>query len=116
MNKINNYKKFNMFNKSRNNKTQDNKKNNNTFIGIIGREKILKKLYKIKIEKGMMNSGIVSNLNKKLMGEYHSRIKQFKNSYLPMVFNASNKKNHNKINIAIKYDKNKFRSKICDKD
>ena len=33
-----------------------------------------------------------------------------------MVFNGSNKKNYNKINIAIKYDKNKFRSKICDKD
>ena len=43
---------------------------------------MLNKLHKIKIEKGVMNSGLVSSLNKKLTGEYHSRIKQFKNLYL----------------------------------
>ena len=114
MNKISNYQMYNKFSKSRNNKSQDNKKKYNTFIGMIGGEKIINKLHKIKIEKGMMNSGIVSSLNKKLMGEYHSRIKQFKNSYLPMVFNGAG----NKTN-KIKYEhssKNKFRSKSCNKD
>ena len=114
MNKISNYQLYNKFSKSRNNKSQDNKKKYNTFIGMIGGEKIINKLHKIKIEKGMMNSGIVSSLNKKLMGEYHSRIKQFKNSYLPMVFNGAG----NKTN-KIKYEhssKNKFRSKSCNKD
>ena len=114
MNKISNYQMYNKFSKSRNNRSQDNKKKYNTFMGMMGGEKIINKLHKIKIEKGMMNSGIVSSLNKKLMGEYHSRIKQFKNSYLPMVFNGAG----NKTN-KIKYEhsnKNKFRSKSCNKD
>ena len=114
MNKISNYQLYNKFNKSRNNKSQDNKKKYNTFIGMIGGEKIINKLHKIKIEKGMMNSGIVSSLNKKLLGEYHSRIKQFKNSYLPMVFNGTGNKSN-----KIKYEhsnKNKFRSKSCNKE
>jgi len=120
--KITNCQRYNMYNKSRNNTNQDNKKKYNTFIGvnnlgIVGKTKIINKLHKIKIEKGMMNSGIVSNLNKKLLGEYHSRIKQFKNSYLPMVFNGSSKKN--KINIISKFEnaqRNKFRSKSCNKE
>ena len=120
--KITNCKRYNMYNKSRNNTNQDNKKKYNTFIGvnnlgIVGKTKIINKLHKIKIEKGMMNSGIVSNLNKKLLGEYHSRIKQFKNSYLPMVFNGSSKKN--KIKIISKFEnaqRNKFRSKSCNKE
>ena len=67
------------------------------------------KLHKIKIEKGMMNSGFVSSLNKKLINEYQNRIKQFKNSYLPMVFNSSNKKN--KINHRVfKFEKIKNKS------
>ena len=114
MNKISNYQMYNKFNMSRNNKSQDNKKKYNTFMGMIGGEKLINKFHKIKIEKGMMNSGIVSSLNKKLMGEYHSRIKQFKNSYLPRVFNGAGDKNN-----KIKYEnshKNKFRSKSCNKD
>ena len=49
------------------------------------RKNILNKLHKIKIEKGMMNSSIVSNFNKKLFGE--------QNFILPRLFNATNKKN-----------------------
>ena len=41
---------------------------------------MINKLHKIKIEKGMMNTGILSNIN--------NRIKQFKKSYLPLVFNV----------------------------
>lgn len=117
LNKMNNYNMYNIYNKSRNIKSQDSKKKYNTFMGIMGKEKVMGKLHKIKIEKGMMNSGIVSSLNKKVLAEYHIRIKQFKNSYLPMVFNGINKKN--KIKIVSKFEtfeRNKFRSKSCNKD
>ena len=60
-------------------------------MGIQEKEKILNKLHKIKIEKGMMNSGLVSSINKRLIEGYQNRIKQFQNSYLPIVFNAQNK-------------------------
>ena len=90
-----NFQRYNSYNKSRNNKTHDGKKYN-TFIaldimGIREKEKILNKLHKIKIEKGMMNSGLVSSINKRLIEGYQNRIKQFQNSYLPIVFNAQNK-------------------------
>jgi len=70
---------------------------------------MINKLHKIKIEKGMMNTGILSNIN--------NRIKQFKKSYLPFVFNDTNKKN--KIKNIFKNEKpirNIFRSKSCDKN
>jgi ADP-dependent phosphofructokinase/glucokinase len=70
---------------------------------------MINKLHKIKIEKGMMNTGILSNIN--------NRIKQFKKSYLPLVFNGTNKKN--KIKNIFKNEKpirNIFRSKSCDKN
>ena len=70
---------------------------------------MINKLHKIKIEKGMMNTGILSNIN--------NRIKQFKKSYLPLVFNDTNKKNI--IKNIFKNEKpirNIFRSKSCDKN
>ena len=73
------------------------------------KETMINKLHKIKIEKGMMNTGILSNIN--------NRIKQFKKSYLPLVFNDTNKKN--KIKNIFKNEKpirNIFRSKSCDKN
>ena len=110
INRISNFQMYNQNYKSRNRKNQSNKKKYNTFIGMsmgfIGREKMVNKLHKIKIEKGMMNSGIVSSLNKKYL-VYPNRIKQFKNSYLPSVFNSSAKKNQ--INKTTKFKRNIFR-------
>ena len=111
INRISNFQMYNQNYKSRNRKNQSNKKKYNTFIGMsmgfIGREKMVNKLHKIKIEKGMMNSGIVSSLNKKYL-VYPNRIKQFKNSYLPSVFNSSAKKNQ--INKTTKFERNIFRA------
>lgn len=73
---------------------------NNLYIGM---DKMITKLHKIKIEKGMMNSGIVNSLNKKFNRDYQNQIEQFKKSHLPMMFdNQSNKSNNN--------DKYKLRS------
>lgn len=111
INRISNFQMYNQNYKSRNKKNQSNKKKYNTFIGMsmgfIEREKMVNKLHKIKIEKGMMNSGIVSSLNKKYLF-YPNRIKQFKNSYLPSVFNSSAKKNQ--INKTTKFERNIFRA------
>lgn len=111
INRISNFQMYNQNYKSRNRKNQSNKKKYNTFIGMsmgfIEREKMVNKLHKIKIEKGMMNSGIVSSLNKKYLF-YPNRIKQFKNSYLPSVFNSSAKKNQ--INKTTKFERNIFRA------
>ena len=90
---LNNYKLYNIYNNGRNNIKRKNWKNKyNTFMDIKmgienkeNRKNILNKLHKIKIEKGMMNSSIVSNFNKKLFGE--------QNFILPRLFNATNKKN-----------------------
>lgn len=90
---LNNYKFYNIYNNGRNNIKRKNWKNKyNTFMDIKmgienkeNRKNILNKLHKIKIEKGMMNSSIVSNFNKKLFGE--------QNFILPRLFNATNKKN-----------------------
>ena len=74
---------------------------NNLYIGM---DKMITKLHKIKIEKGMMNSGIVNSLNKKFNRDYQNQIEQFKKSHLPMMFdNQSNK-------IINPNDKNKLRS------
>ena len=70
----------------------------------IGLDKMITKLHKIKIEKGMMNSGIVNSLNKKFSRDYQNQIEQFKKSHLPMMFDN----NQNKISNNI--DKNKLRS------
>ena len=68
---------------------------NNLYIGM---DKMITKLHKIKIEKGMMNSNIVNSLNKKFNNDYQNQIEQFKKSHLPMMFNSQND------------DKNKLRS------
>ena len=75
---------------------------NNLYIGM---DKMITKLHKIKIEKGMMNSGIVNSLNKKFNSDYQSQIEQFKKSHLPMMFDSQNNKINNFGN-----DKNKLRS------
>ena len=93
INQLNNYKLYNIHSNGRNNIKRKNWKNKyNTFMDIKmgienkeNRKNILNKLHKIKIEKGMMNSSIVSNFNKKLFGE--------QNFILPRLFNATNKKN-----------------------
>ena len=93
INQLNNYKLYNIYSNGRNNIKRKNWKNKyNTFMDIKmgienkeNRKNILNKLHKIKIEKGMMNSSIVSNFNKKLFGE--------QNFILPRLFNATNKKN-----------------------
>ena len=50
-------------------------------------DKMITKLHKIKIEKGMMNTGIVNSLNKKFNNDYQNQIKLFKKSQLPIMFN-----------------------------
>ena len=75
---------------------------NNLYIGM---DRMITKLHKIKIEKGMMNSGIVNSLNKKFNSDYQSQIEQFKKSHLPMMFDSQNNKINNFGN-----DKNKLRS------
>ena len=72
---------------------------NNLYIGM---DKMITKLHKIKIEKGMMNSGIVNSLNKKFNRDYQNQIEQFKKSHLPMMFD--NKGGNNNM------EKNKLRS------
>ena len=62
---------------------------NNLYIGV---DKMITKLHKIKIEKGMMNSNIVNSLNKKFNSEYQKQIEQFKKGHLPMMFNNQNNK------------------------
>ena len=74
---------------------------NNLYIGM---DKMITKLHKIKIEKGMMNSGIVNSLNKKFNRDYQNQIEQFKKSHLPKVFD--NKGGNDSTNN----DKNKLRS------
>ena len=56
----------------------------------IGMDKMITKLHKIKIEKGMMNTGIMNSLNKKFNNEYQNQIEQFKKNHLPMMFNIQN--------------------------
>ena len=86
-----NNKKNNIYNKSRNDKRQELNKKYNTFInveiGIINRKKLLDKLHKIKIEKGMMNYNVF-NLEKYSNKEYNSTFKQ--NIFLPKLFDTTN--------------------------
>ena len=75
---------------------------NNLYIGM---DKMITKLHKIKIEKGMMNSGIVNSLNKKFNRDYQNQIEQFKKSHLPIMFDNQN---NNAPNFNI--ERNKLRS------
>ena len=70
-------------------------------------DKMINKLHKIKIEKGMMNTGILNSLNKKFNNDYQNQIQQFKKSHLPMMFNNQNSKTSKTINIGNNNDKNK---------
>ena len=81
---------------------------NNMFLGM---DKMITKLHKIKIEKGMMNSGIMNSLNKKFNNDYQTQIKQFKKSSLSIMFNQqNNSKNGKTVNINENNDKSKLRS------
>jgi len=88
-----NYKLNNIYNKSRNDNRQNLNHKYNTFVdikmGIENRKKLLNKMHKIKIEKGMMNSNVL-NLKKYSLGEYTSLPKE--NIFLPMLFDDTNKK------------------------
>ena len=88
-----NNKKNNICNKSRNDKRQELNKKYNTFInveiGIINRKKLLDKLHKIKIEKGMMNYNVL-NLKNYSNRVYNSTFKQ--SILLPNLFDNTDKK------------------------
>ena len=105
-NKLNNGTKTKLF------KSQDMKHQLEVFplknnINNFYLDKMINKLHKIKIEKGMMSSDIMNSLNEKFNNDYQSQIEQFKKSHLPMMFNNQNNKfkNMNLNNISI--DKNK---------
>ena len=119
INTNNSKKNYNIYNKGKPNnsrnksfKSQDMKKQyepfpmkndiNNIYIGM---DKMISKLHKIKIEKGMMNSGILNSLNKKFNSDYQNQIEQFKKSHLPMMFNNLNTKTSKTISISNNFDK-----------
>ena len=77
-----------------------NDMNMNNYLDI---DKILGRLHKIKIEKGMMNSSIVNSLNTKFNSDYHNHIEQFKKSHLPRMFNIQN---NNKISKTVDLNNN----------
>ena len=89
--------------------SMDNNMNiNNMYLGM---DKMITKLHKIKIEKGMMNPGIINSLNKKFNNDYQTQIKQFKKSSLSIMFNQqNNNKNSKTANMNENNDKNKLRS------
>ena len=103
MNLNNSKKNYNIYNKSNNITRNKSLKNpymkkqyelfpmksdiSNLYIGM---DKMITKLHKIKIEKGMMNTGIMNSLNKKFNNEYQNQIEQFKKNHLPMMFNIQN--------------------------
>ena len=89
--------------------SMDNNMNiNNMYLGM---DKMITKLHKIKIEKGMMNPGIINSLNKKFNNDYQTQIKQFKKSSLSIMFNQqNNNKNAKTANMNENNDKSKLRS------
>ena len=101
---INNLKKnYNIYNKlsndkvNKNLKSQDMKNQLEVFpitndINNLYLDKMINKLHKIKIEKGMMNYDIINSLNQKLNNDYQNQIGQFKKTNLPMMFNNQNNK------------------------
>lgn len=87
---------------------ENNMNINNMYLGM---DKMITKLHKIKIEKGMMNSGIMNSLNKKFNNDYQTQIKQFKKSSLSIMFNQqNNSKNGKTANMNENNDKSKLRS------
>ena len=66
-------------------------------------DKIMGRLHKIKIEKGMMNSSIINSLNKKFNSDYRNQIELFKKSNLPKMFNIQN---NNKISKTMDLNMN----------
>lgn len=122
MNLYNSKNNYNIYNKSNQNnnrnkmlKSQEIKhqyetfpiKNNfnNLYLGM---DKIINKLHKIKIEKGMMNNGILNSLNKKFNNDYQTQIEQFKKNHLPMMFINQN---NNKINKLMSFNNNTNKNK-----
>ena len=116
---LNNSKKnYNIYNKTNSHiknkiyKAQDMKKKfepfpikndtNNLYLGL---DKIVNKLHKIKIEKGMMNTGILNSLKQEFNNDYQNQIEQFINGHLPMMFRNQNNNKINKSNNIS--DKNK---------
>ena len=93
-NKISTGKRNKMF-KSQDMKSEGFTKNSDINNLYIGMDKMITKLHKIKIEKGMMNTGIMTSLNEKFNNDYQNQIEQFKKSHLPMMFN-NNQNNKNK--------------------
>ena len=88
------YTKFNNGTRNKLLKSQDIKNQYNAFplksdINnlYLGMDKMINKLHKIKIEKGMMNTGIMNSLNKKFNNDYQNQIKLFKKSQLSIMFN-----------------------------
>ena len=79
---------------------KDMKNDMNNYLDM---DKILGRLHKIKIEKGMMNSSIVNSLNKKLNSDYRNQIELFKKSHLPRMFNIQN---NNKISRTMDLNMN----------
>ena len=119
LNRNNSKKNYNVYNKSNSITRNKSLKNpnmkkqyeafpikndiNNLYIGM---DKVITKLHKIKIEKGM-NTGIMNSLNKKFNNEYQNQIEQFKKSHLPMMFNIQNNKTDKTLNLNNNTDKNK---------
>ena len=66
-------------------------------------DKIMGRLHKIKIEKGMMNSSIINSLNKKFNSDYRNQIELFKKSHLPKMFNIQN---NNKVSKTMDLNMN----------
>ena len=123
MNLNNSKKNYNIYNKSNNItrnkslKNPDMKKQYELFPMksdisnlYIGMDKMITKLHKIKIEKGMMNTGIMNSLNKKFNNEYQNQIEQFKKNHLPMMFNIQNNNKTTK-NVNLNNDNNSDKSK-----
>ena len=107
------YNNININNAYSRNKSQDMKKPiemfpNNIYLGM---DKIITKLHKIKIEKGMMNSGIMNSLNKKISNDYQTQIEQFKKNHLPRMFNNQNNNNKNIKTINFKNNNTKDNNK-----
>ena len=119
MNLYNSKNNYNIYNKQNNvtkNKTFKSQDMKNQYEGFpiknnsnnLYMDKMINKLHKIKIEKGMMNTGIINSLNKKFNSDYQNQIEQFKKSQLPMMFNNQN---NNKISKFINFNNNTNKNK-----
>lgn len=95
----------------------NNEGNINSFcVGAnINMEKLIPKLHKIKIEKGMMNSKFVDSLNKKIMNEFGNQnnnnnnseinglgnLSPIKKGQLPLMFNGNSKFKNFRMNLPV---------------